>query len=335
MKWMTISIFCTLSLFAEKMERRVDVLEHQMGEVGTKTPSGEYGAQLANATFERGWVGVELFGSPLYWHAKVGGTEYVYSLVSGKGKVESQSFDWDFGYRLGAGVFLPIVKWEVLGTYTHFGTQDTEGRGVIPPSLLVNLRGSFFVFSQSVKSSYDIDYDTVSFELKRSSFLGSLLGLGSSLGVKQGWIDQKQSVTYSAFQEELTKVKDRCRFRGVGPLLGMNINWHLFSGFSFLGDIKGALLYGDFEVKHTEPPIEVKGAAHLFSPNLSFTFGLNKDFPIGGAQVFISLAYEADYYWRQNQMVTMEDADRGRLKIARQAEDLTFYGVTGRLGIEF
>ena len=227
------------------------------------------------------------------------------------------------------------MKWEVLGTYTHFGTHDTEGRGVIPPSLLVNLKGSFFVFSQNVKSSYDIDYDAVSLELKRSSFLGSLLGLGSSLGVKQAWIDQKQWVTYNAFQEELTKVKDRCRFRGVGPLLGMNINWHLFYGFSFFGDVKGALLYGDFEVKHTEPPIEIKGWSHLFSPNLSFSFGLNKDFPIGGAQVFISLAYEADYYWRQNQMVTMEDASRGRLKIARQAEDLTFYGVTGRLGIEF
>ena len=332
---MIISIFCTLPLFAEQMEKRVGDLEHQMGEVGTRTPDGVYGAQLANDTFERGWVGLELFGGPLYWHAKVGGTEYVYSLASGKGKMESQSFDWDFGYRLGVGVFLPIVKWEILGTYTHFGTSDTEGSGVIPPSLLVNLRGSFFVFSQNVKSQYDIDYDAVSLEIKRSSFLGSLLGLGSSLGVKQAWIDQKQWVTYSAFQEELTKVKDRCRFRGMGPQLGMNINWHLFLGFSFFGDIKGALLYGDFEVKHTESPIEIKGDTHLFSPNLSFSFGLNKDFPMGGAQIFLSLAYEADYFWRQNQMVTMEDTSRRGLKVARQAEDLTFYGVTGRLGIEF
>lgn len=332
---MIISIFCTLPLFAEQMEKRVGDLEHQMGEVGTRTPDGVYGAQLASDTFERGWVGLELFGGPLYWHAKVGGTEYVYSLASGKGKMESQSFDWDFGYRLGVGVFLPIVKWEILGTYTHFGTSDAEGSGVIPPSLLVNLRGSFFVFSQNVKSQYDIDYDAVSLEIKRSSFLGSLLGLGSSLGVKQAWIDQKQWVTYSAFQEELTKVKDRCRFRGMGPQLGMNINWHLFLGFSFFGDIKGALLYGDFEVKHTESPIEIKGDTHLFSPNLSFSFGLNTDFPMGGAQIFISLAYEADYFWRQNQMVTMEDTSRRGLKVARQAEDLTFYGVTGRLGIEF
>ncbi len=335
MKWMIVGIFCTFPLFAEKMETRVGVLEQQMGNIGTHPPSSDYGSQIANATFERGWIGIELFGGPLYWHAKVGGTEYVYSLASGKRKEESQSFDWDLGYRLGVGVFLPIVKWEVLGTYTHFGAHDTEGRGIIPPSLLVNLRGSFFVFNQSIKSSYDIDYDAVSLELKRNSFLGSLLGLGSSLGVKQAWIDQKQWVTYSAFQQDLTKVKDRCRFKGVGPQLGMNMNCHLFSGFSFFGNVKGALLYGDFEVKHTEIPIKIKGDAHLFSPNLSFTFGLNKDFPIGGAQIFISLAYEADYYWRQNQMVTMEDTGRGRLKIARQADDLTFYGVTGHLGIEF
>ena len=113
---MIISIFCILPLFAEQMEKRVGDLEHQMGEVGTKTPDGAYGAQLANATFERGWVGLDLFGGPLCWHAKVGGTEYVYSLASGKEKMESQSFDWDFGYRLGVGVFLPIVK---LGNFRN------------------------------------------------------------------------------------------------------------------------------------------------------------------------------------------------------------------------
>ncbi len=335
MKWIIISLFCVLRLFAGKMEKRVDILEHKMGEIGTKKTDDEYGAQLASATFKRGLVGVELFWGPLYWHTKLGGTEYVYSPASGNEKMEGQSFDWDFGYRLGAGVFLPVVKWKVLGTYTHFGTHDTGGYGVIPPSLFVNLRGSFFVSSQNVKSSYDINYDAISLELKRSSFLSSLLGLGSSLGVKRAWIDQKQRVTYRTFQEELIRVKDHCRFRGIGPLLGMNINWHLFSGFSFFGDVKGALLYGGVEVKHTEIPIEIKGDAHLFSPNLLFTFGLNKDCFMGGAQVFISLAYEADYYWRQNQIVTMEDASRERLRVARQAEDLIFYGVTGRLGVEF
>ncbi|MCB1110479.1 MAG: hypothetical protein KDK64_05815 [Chlamydiia bacterium] len=305
MKWFVLAIFLTISLYA-----------HQEGE--EKNPS-----------FERGWVGVEIFGGPLYWHAKVGGTEYVYSLAKGKGAVESQSFDWDFGYRLGGGVFLPLFKWEVLGIYTHYGTQDSEGKGVTPPSLLVKLKGSGQVFSHQVKSTYHIDYDALSLELQRSSFLGRLLGLGSSLGVKQTWIEQNQKVIYRE-----STVKDRCRFRGMGPLLGMHLNWPLFSGISFWGECKAALLYGHFEVKHTEAPIALKGDTHLFSPNLSFQFGLRQDIPLGAAQLFFSLGYEADYYWRQNQALALQDYGRP-VKVSRYAEDLVFYGLSGRFGVEF
>lgn len=330
MKWTVYLFFLPFCLCAGSMEERVETLEKHMGQVSVETPEGTYGANIAPQNFERGWVGMELFGGPLYWHAKVGGTEYVYSQATGKGKVESQSFDWDFGYRVGAGIFFSLFDWELLGMYTHYGSQDTEGKGVIPPSLLVNLKGNFFVFSQNVKSTYDIAYDSATLELRRGSFLG----LGSSIGVKQTWMQQEQRVTYSAFSNDLTKVKDRCRFRGTGPQIGMHFDWNLFYKISLFGGAKAALLYGLFEVKHTESPLELKADVHLFSPNLSFLFGLKKAFPLEKGQLSFSLAYEADYYWRQNQMLTLEDRT-SRLKVARQAEDLTFYGFTGSVILEF
>ena len=335
MKWSFCLIFFTSFLFADSQEMRIEVIERKMEEIGSQNASHSFGADFKNDTFERGWVGAEIFGGPIYYHAKVGGSEYVYSLASGKGKVSSQEFEWDFGYQVGIGAFLPIVKWEILGTYTHFGTQDVEGKGEIPPSLLVNLKGSYYVFSQNVKSTYKIEYDAAEVVLKRSSFLGSMFGLGSSLGAKKTWIDQDQRVEYSSIENTLTEVKDRCRFEGVGPVLGMNLNWNLFWNLSLTGDVKAALLYGDFEVKHTESPLEIKGDTQLFSPNIFFSFGLNKAFPFGAAQGFISFSYEADYYFRQNQMVSIGIPKRGALKVARHAEDLTFYGVSMKLGIEF
>jgi len=336
MRLFLLSFLISFSLFAYDLEERVAALEEEMGQVSTQTEGGKFGASFTSGEFEKGWVGFQLFGSALYWHAKVAGTEYVYDLATGKkGKVETQRFDWDWGYRIGAGVRLPIVKWEVIGTYTHFGTQDHEGRGVVPPSLLISLKGGVIYSTQDVRSEYKIDYDNVELNLHQSSFFSRLLGLGTSIGVKKTWIDQKQGVLYRADID--TKVKDQCRFVGVGPMIGLNMKWHLLYGVSFIADTKGSLLFGNFEVKHSENEIALKGDTHLFTPTLHFLLGLQWDFPMKWMQFSLSLGYEAEYFWRQNQSVEIENnvSNHFRVQLIRYAEDLTFYGGTLRAGIEF
>lgn len=325
------------------MEERVTALEAQMDEVGTETAEGNFGARFAIGTFERGAFGIEFFGSVLYWHAKVGGSEYVYKLASeklntGNRRVGSQSFDWDFGYRCGVGLRLPVLG-EVVGTYTHYGSQDTEGRGVTPPSLLANLKGAFRIPCEQVSSSYKIDYDDLILELKRKTMLSRLFGLGFSTGVRQMWTTQRQTVTYKVAGADRLKVVDKCFFRGTGPRFAINGHWGLFSGFSLLADIGGSLLYGQFDVKHHEGEIELKGKEHLFSPVVDFFLGLQCDFPRECLQWSMRLGYEAVYLWRQNQSIRMDDTagtdGSFRFTLSRNADDLTFYGLTARLGVEF
>ncbi|MBF5059296.1 Lpg1974 family pore-forming outer membrane protein [Candidatus Neptunochlamydia vexilliferae] len=340
MKWKISLIFLALPLIGAEIEERITALEEQMGQVGEQTADAGYGARFAPTGFTRGSAGVEFFGGALYWHAKVGGTEYVYSLINQargqKGRVASQRFDWDFGYRIGAGVRIPLVSWEIVGTYTHYGSQDHEGRGVPPPSLLINLKGEGIVSSQRATSSYKIDYDKIVLEIKRSSFLSRLFGLGTTIGLKQSWIDQTQKVTY---KPEVFKVKDRCRFRGLGPRIGLNAKWHLFSGISLLTDIAAALQYGDFEVKHAENKVDLKGDTHIFSSSIDFFMGLQWEKPKEWYQWSLRLGYEAEYYWRLNKSVEIENAigtgNAVRFQLIRYADDLTFYGVTMRSGIEF
>ena len=221
-----LSFLFLFSLYSNNLEDRVSSLEEEMGQVSTQPENRRFGASFTNGEFEKGWVGLQFFGGALYWHAKVGGTEYLYDLATqGKGKVETQNFDWDFGYRVGAAVRLPIVKWEVIGAYTHFGTQDYQGKGVIPPSLLVSLRGGIISCMQEAQSDYKIDYDNVQLNLHQSSFFSRLLGFGTSLGIKRAGIYQKQGVTYRG--DGVIRVKDCCRFVGTGPSIGFNMKWHL------------------------------------------------------------------------------------------------------------
>ncbi|MCP5505559.1 MAG: hypothetical protein H7A38_01580 [Chlamydiales bacterium] len=336
MRYLFFSIFIISHLFGNGLEDRISILEQEIKQVGTTNEAGTFGASLQSDTFEKGWIGLQLHGAPLYWHAKVGGTEYVYELTTGsKGKVETQSFDWDWGYRLEAFLRLPIVKWEIEGTYTHFGTQDKEGRGIVPPSLLVSLKGGVVPPHLFAISDYKIDYDNVALSVEQSSFLSRLLGFSTEMGLRKAWIDQNQGVTYEG--NEKVRIKDHCRFLGIGPFLGLKLRWYILSNVSLISSAEASLLYGNFEVKHHENQIELYGNRHLFSPALHFFAGLNWDFPMNWAQLSCSLGYEVEYFWRQNQSVEIENNTSGgfRVQLIRYADDLTFYGLTMKIGIEF
>ncbi|MCB1116930.1 MAG: hypothetical protein KDK71_10740, partial [Chlamydiia bacterium] len=60
-------------------------------------------------------------------------------------------------------------------------------------------------------------------------------------------------------------------------------------------------------------------------------------FPMKWSQLSFCFGYEAEYFWRQNQSIEIENSSGGgfRVQLIRYAEDLTFYGVTMRFGIEF
>ena len=331
MRWSVWLVLFTFPLFSAELEERVSVLEAQMGEVGEETPEGTFGASFAPETFERGWIGIFFSGNVLYWHAKVGGSEYAYSLARNslgfplEGEEKSQNFGWDWGYRLGLGVHLPVVGWDIVGNYTHYKVEDRESPG---GDLFINLIGGDFPPSEHVKSYCKIDYDVVDLELRSSSFLSRFFGIETFLGVRNAWIDQVQAVHFSNYH-----VKDRCCFNGIGPRAGGSLKWHLLYGASFLAEVTGALLYGNFEVKHSENQIDIKGNSHILAANLNFFFGLGWDIYEKWYHFGIALGYEAEYYWRQNRMIKVEGTPR--MQIIRSVDDLTFYGATLKALIEF
>jgi hypothetical protein len=336
MKYLFFPFIIISSLFGNNLEERISILEGEMKEVGISNQEGSFGANFANDTFEKGWIGLQFSASPLYWHAKVGGTEYVYKLATkSKGKVETQSFDWDWGYRLSACLQLPIVKWEIKGTYTHFGTQDKEGKSAIPPSLLVSLKSAIPPSHLKATSDYKIDYDNVTLSIEKSSFLSRLFGLSTELGLRKAWINQKQGVTYEG--TEKIRIKDWCHFEGIGPFLGLKLKWYLISNIALISSADTSLLYGHFNVKHYENEIQLSGNSHLFTPIIHFFAGINWDFPLKWTQLSFLVGYEGEYFWRQNQSVEIETNKTKdfRFQLIRYAEDLTFYGLTMRVAIDF
>lgn len=217
-----------------------------------------------------------------------------------------------------------------------------------------------FVFCDKARSQYDFTYQAIDLELGRAYFVSGKLSFRPHWGLKTAWIDQEQVARYTGGDPveinagifdgaeflglgiETVKVTDECDFWGIGPRTGMMSKWHLGYGFSIFGDVAAAILFGYFDVDHREKwtrlesnHIHLSASRHAFSPTVQFQLGLRYDAYIhdNKQHVGVGLGFEGQYWWRQNQMLKVDDD--AVLKYERYSEDISMHGVTLDIRFDF
>lgn len=350
---------------AMDMDSRVSQLENQMQQVRTETAIGTYGAQTATARAEVDGYGWFFTFDVLYWHSKVGGTEFAYSdqdpraQLPIRGRTKDIDFEWDWGLRVGLGYNFEHDGWDLKGQFTWFDTNGSDSTRAGINSSIVPLRGSStivataantgnqFLFSASAKSQYDFDYTAIDLEIGRAYFISGKLSFRPHWGLKTAWLDQEQITRYTGgnvdpanpaalgLEGNTVHIKDDCDFWGLGPRVGLDSKWHLGYGFSIFGNVAGALLFGYFDVEHKERfsqvsdnRIKISANRHAFSPTAQMQLGLRYDKYIhdNKQHIGVGLGFEAQYWWRQNQMLKIDDAQV--LKYERYSEDVSMHGLT-------
>lgn len=355
----------TAAFAAMDMDSRVTQLENQMQQVRTETAMGTYGAQTASARAEVDGYGWFFTFDVLYWHAKAGGTEFAYSdqdpfaQLPISGRTKDIDFDWDWGLRFGLGYNFEHDGWDLRAQYTWFDTSGSDSTRAGSNSSIIPLRGSStivqtaansgnqFLYCASAKSQYDFDYSAIDLELGRAYFISGKLSFRPHWGLKTAWFDQEQIARYTGgtvdannpndlgLEGNTVHVKDDCDFWGLGPRVGLDSKWHLGYGFSIFGNVAGALLFGHFDVEHKERfsafsdnRIKLSANRHAFSPTAQMQLGLRYDKYIhdNTQHIGVGLGFEAQYWWRQNQMLKIDDAQV--LKYERYSEDVSMHGLT-------
>jgi len=350
---------------AMDMDSRVTQLENQMQQVRTETAMGTYGAQTASARPEVDGYGWFFAFDVLYWHAKAGGTEFAYSdqdpfaQLPTKGRAKDVDFEWDWGLRVGAGYNFKHDGWDCRAQYTWFDSNGSDSTGAGANSSIIPLRGSStivatatnsnlqFLYCTSAKSQYDFDYSSIDLELGRAYFISGKLSFRPHWGLKTAWFDQEQTTRYTGgalnpanpnalgLEGNTVHIKDTCDFWGLGPRVGLDSNWHLGYGFSIFGNVSGALVFGHFNVEHkehysvsTDNRIKLSANKHAFSPTAQMQLGLRYDTYIQNntQHLGVGLGFEAQYWWRQNQMLKIGDAQV--LKYERYSDDVSMHGLT-------
>ncbi len=284
---------------------------------------------------ENGWY---IFADALYWHADVDNSDWAFknidttsSVISGPN--HSLNFKWGWGFRAGIGANMDYDQWDTNVYYTWFRTRNSNSLGTKGAQVGSDLFGLASPFTQG-SINWKIHYSMLDWELGRPFYVSKHLSLRPHIGLKGGWISQhvrenftKATSTYSSTTKN--------NFWGVGASGGFNSAWNFAvlgtHHFDFFGDFAGALMYGHFDVKHSETGFTPSGLdRNLMVPMLQAMFGMSWDtsFNCNRCHFGLRVGYEFQYWWKQNQMLRNETSSRGLVNYSRAAGDLGLQGLT-------
>lgn len=144
-------------------------------------------------------------------------------------------FDWNLGFRVGAGYHYPCDDWNAAIYWTHFRDNTHRHR-------CINF------------AHWKMHYDTIDAILGYQYFFDPCFSITPFMGVRYARINQKVHHFESAFDAAVDNAVgieaiDRVEFWGAGPQLGFEAQWSLGCGWSVYANLAGNFLYSDFHIK--------------------------------------------------------------------------------------
>jgi opacity protein-like surface antigen len=298
---------------------------------------------------ENGWY---VFADALYWHADVGNSDWAFTntntstpVISGNN--HALNFKWGWGFRAGVGANMDYDQWDTNFYYTWFRTENSNAAGSSGLVLSGDIMGLAGTFTTGT-IDWRINFSMLDWELGRWFYVSKNLALRPHIGIKGGWISQhiREKFTGTPEGDYLSKTKND--FWGVGASGGFNTTWNFATvgthHFDFFGDFAGALMYGHFDVKHSEVgtmvptggAIAIEGfvpsglSRNLMVPMLQAIFGLSWDtgFNCNRCHFTFRAGYEFQYWFRQNQMTINEVDPHQVIHYQRNGGDFGLQGLT-------
>ncbi|MCB1084960.1 MAG: hypothetical protein KDK60_02545 [Chlamydiia bacterium] len=305
----------------------------------------------------------------LVWHAKAGGTDYAIefdsAFLSKFGDLKDLDFKWNVGFRAGVNHSFSQDKGELGLRFTYFRTHDTTraGEPIENPALP---KGQIIGFS---RGKFDSTLGFYGLELSYGQyyFLSRFLSAHPFIGLHTMWFDQ----TYKMHGRDLingspspffalglvdNRVIHNCDSWGIGPMVGIDMDWFWRKGICFFSSIRGTLFsnYSDIDYRQNvlitpvgapsvNPRVNINGDRQLYIPQVTMMIGLKWGRQFSKTRYLeFSAAYETQYFWRINQTLDVSDtvpalAATGsvRVEYGRSSEDISFYGWTGKVRYTF
>lgn len=350
MRWV-LSIGAVTAVFSiwanADVESRVHLLECKM-KAARQDMAYECreGARFAPGRPSIDSYGFWVVGNVLYWTAYEGGTEIAYrenNLASTPFPqvMTSVNFEWDVGYRIGAGwatahdnmeFGVIFTRVEPEGEFSaHTSAPNAEQSVIVPVGITTYT---------SASAHWNLKYSVLDVEFARSYFVSRYFYLRPYFGSRTAWIDQDANLQFKGGGNPITKGTLRNDFKGSGLRFGTDSRWFFARHWNLFLGASASALYGKFTVatraNQAANGDDIASSLHRIAMAAQTQIGLGWEtaFSCNSNQIAINLGYELNYWWRQNQQPVLEQMF-GSVYGARQSQDLAFHGMTIDMQLSF
>ncbi len=204
--------------------------------------------------------------------------------------------------------------------------------GVYAPSILATV-SSFTPFAGELRTSWSAVLNGINIELGRDYWVSKYLTIHPFLGVEYGSIEQNFGMEIfggywsevdlnivigaPVFQPALTgEVRVDNDYHGLGVVSGFDLNFYFGCGWSLYSHLAGAILYGEFNIKHNENIREAESpfsktkiletTNHFKASRGILDLGLGVEWSTLVSEskylLTVQLGWEKHLYFHQNQM---------------------------------
>ncbi len=322
------------SLFADaNLDQRVSLLECKMNQVrGESVYKCRNGAKFASGRPVTTGYNLSAFADVLYWKFSEGGNDYTINngtfAPTMVGHVKGLKFEWETGYRIGASYGFSD-RWDFTASYANVKPDGDAREAVLVGEL--NPMSPYGVNGSSGTASWKLKYSILNFEMGSSYFSSRSFYLRPHFGLQGAWIHQKMVASstgasiYNRFQNN---------FSGGGLRTGMDSKWFFHRYWNLVFNASASALYGNVKVtmrdNSTAALARTRADVSRLVPAAHTLLGLcwEMNFAEDNNHISLMMAYETNYWWRQNQLVRLENNLVSPPYGTRLSEDLGSQGLT-------
>jgi len=294
----------------------------------------------------------------------------VFSLTQVQAEIINPEYHWQPGYRIFLGYNIPYDGWRASAYFTHIHTKSySHVRAELDPDNTGGGGGgliSVWTHPQSFHDAADFTrwsyatanwklyFNMLTVELDRAFCVGQYLTVRPHFGVKGGTIHQRYNISYQpgntlfgSLHVFSSNVYLRNRTFGVGPFFGFASYWKAGDHWNFFGNLAGALLSTKFQLFHNQSDsssfsldsVKLKDEYWTYRPQAELALGITWSTCVGTPckrtrYVGVSVSYEAQYWWKENEMIRYYDYENLGANLPTQAP-LMMQGVTASLAFDF
>lgn len=299
--------------------------------------------------------GFFISGDFLYWQADEDKLEYAINFQGGFGNSQTAidqfnglHFEWNPGFRVSiGGTSCNCDNWGIYANYTQIRNK-AHGSVHSNPAIATNFiyptqdQPSLGFATLGAHARWSVDYSTEHLEAFKDYFAGRHLIFRPHAGLINANINQESHISYDLIPDLFpnfpeSKVHAKCNYWGLGVGGGADILWHFTPHFGIYGEFSLGLLYGKFNVRSnaetahrdTGVPFSIHFKKEMWRTRATMQTALGLEwetiFNRDRNRIAISLGYEFNEWFRQNQFVVGDHNTVGTTLIIKNAPLVAYY----------